>query len=115
MLAASFFGVGVVPGGEFAVGFEDPGVAVGALEVFAFGVFGVGEEGDLSGDVGFVEVLGEALANDGSEGDFGVLLEQVDEGPGGVDGGVPVEAAVEGAGSCRSRRRCGAWRSWTQR
>jgi hypothetical protein len=26
------------------------------------------------------------------------LLEYVDEGPGGVDGGVPVEAAVEGAG-----------------
>ena len=97
-VGGELFGVGVVPGGEFAVDLEEPGVAVGALEVFAFGVFGVGEEGDLAGDIGWGEVFVEALADDGGEGDLRVLLEEVDEGPGGVDGGVPVEAAVEGAG-----------------
>ena len=40
----------------------------------------------------------EALADDWGKGHLGVLLEDVDERPCGVDGGVPVEASVEGAG-----------------
>ena len=43
-------------------------------------------------------MLGDALANDRSEGKVGELFEQSDENPGGVDGGVPVVAAIEGAG-----------------
>src|SRR5580704_14230192 len=44
-------------------------------------------------------MLGDALTDDGSEGEVGILFEQGDEDPGGVDGGVPVVTAVEGAGA----------------